>query len=274
MSLGFLVEVEFDWGYQCKVAGLSRGSAAYLYPPPTSILGALAESIARKEGLGEKQGLAVLDELGKHLLALGIRPVNCMPIKFSDISRIITVKITSGQRFPHPELHSFDAPAIAKTMLSPVTVDEKAPLLCIVLVFDTEKIVVDKREILLEEEYFWRIHRIGSKESRVSVLEVKEKEAEIVQQKNLVLRASFPLMGVDVKQEYGRWLTEVYLDPASLNYRRTLSACYQCFTSEQFIAYKLPVLEPGKEPQCIVELEKGAAYKVENEVVVGRPCSQ
>lgn len=155
----FIVDVEFVWGFQTRIAGLSKTSPSFYYPPPTTFLGALGESIARKLGVGESAGRGIIASLGRELLALGIRPLNCVPLKYEDINKIIAVKLTSGIPYPDPRnmASSYDSPARGKTVM--VSLDENSPILRFLLVFRKDKIDLRGKALELDEDYFWRIHR-------------------------------------------------------------------------------------------------------------------
>ncbi|MEM4886214.1 MAG: type I-A CRISPR-associated protein Cas5a, partial [Thermofilum sp.] len=67
---GFLADVEFIWGFQSRVVGMSKSSPSFLLPPPTTVLGAIAEAYARRKGLSEGRASATMTELAKDLLLL------------------------------------------------------------------------------------------------------------------------------------------------------------------------------------------------------------
>jgi CRISPR-associated protein, Cas5a family len=127
--------VEFTWGFQSRIAGLSKTSPSFFYPPPTTFLGALGESIARKLGVGEYAGRDIISSLSRNLLAFGVRPLNCIPQKYEDLNRIIAVKITGGIHYPTPKniFASYDSPARGKTIL--VSLDDNSPAMRFFLVF-------------------------------------------------------------------------------------------------------------------------------------------
>ena len=131
---GYLVDVEFIWGFQCRIAGLSKTSPSFLYPPPTTFLGALAESMAKREGIGEEKGKQLISVLCESLLAFGVRPLNAIPVKYEDLNRIIAIRIRGGKYYPRTDnlFASFDSPARGKTILS--SIDSEPPRLRFFLV--------------------------------------------------------------------------------------------------------------------------------------------
>ncbi|MEM0023810.1 type I-A CRISPR-associated protein Cas5a [Thermofilum sp.] len=169
---GFLADVEFIWGFQSRVVGMSKSSPSFLLPPPTTVLGAIAEAYARRKGLSEGRASATMTELAKDLLLLTYKPLNAVPLSYQDLNRILAVRTSAGVSYPSTKdpYGSYDAPARGKTILS--TVDERPPTLRIFAVF--------KDSADVEASDLWRVRRIGSKESMVSVVEVVEGEPEVI----------------------------------------------------------------------------------------------
>lgn len=269
----FIVDVEFVWGFQTRIAGLSKTSPSFYYPPPTTFLGALGESIARKLGVGESAGRGIIASLGRELLALGIRPLNCVPLKYEDINKIIAVKLTSGIPYPDPRsiASSYDSPARGKTVM--VSLDENSPILRFLLVFRKDKIDLRGKALELDEDYFWRIHRLGSKESRVSVIDVRRKDGIDAEEGKIISKYSFPVMkGVQPLEELQRkWLYEAYINPRDIEYSERVNPVLTYMESRSLIPFRIPILVVRtEEPEFIVEVrEPSAYYRVDGEVVIG-----
>ena len=269
----FIVDVEFVWGFQTRIAGLSKTSPSFYYPPPTTFLGALGESIARKLGVGESAGRGIIASLGRELLALGIRPLNCVPLKYEDINKIIAVKLTSGIPYPDPRnmASSYDSPARGKTVM--VSLDENSPILRFLLVFRKDKIDLRGKALELDEDYFWRIHRLGSKESRVSVIDVRRKDGINAEEGKIISKYSFPVMkGVQPLEELQRkWLYETYISPRDIEYSERVNPVLTYMESRSLIPFRIPILVVRtEEPEFIVEVrEPSAYYRVDGEVVIG-----
>jgi CRISPR-associated protein Cas5a/b/c len=269
----FIVDVEFVWGFQTRIAGLSKTSPSFYYPPPTTFLGALGESIARKLGVGESAGRGIIASLGRELLALGIRPLNCVPLKYEDINKIIAVKLTSGIPYPDPRsiASSYDSPARGKTVM--VSLDENSPILRFLLVFRKDKIDLRGKALELDEDYFWRIHRLGSKESRVSVIDVRRKDGINAEEGKIISKYSFPVMkGVQPLEELQRkWLYETYINPRDIEYSERVNPVLTYMESRSLIPFRIPILVVRtEEPEFIVEVrEPSAYYRVNGEVVIG-----
>ncbi|MEM0083865.1 MAG: type I-A CRISPR-associated protein Cas5a [Candidatus Methanomethylicia archaeon] len=183
---GFLFDVEFNWGFQARIAGMSKTSPSYIFPPPTSILGALSEAYARRKGLSESKSVETMNRLSTKLLALSYKSLNAIPITFQDINKIIAIRIAAGVEYPSAKnvYGSFDAPARGKTFLS--SIDGRTPTIRIMLVF--------KDDIDITSEDLWKIKRIGSKESMTSTVNVIEENPKIVREPPIITQYLFPVM--------------------------------------------------------------------------------
>ncbi len=172
---GFLADVEFIWGFQSGIVGMSKSTPSFLLPPPSTVLGAIAEAYARRKGLSEGRSPTTICYLAKDLLVLTYKPLNAVPLSYQDLNKVIAVRVSGGTKYPSVQdpYGSFDAPARGKTILS--TIDEKPPTLRIFAVF---KISAD-----VTADDLWRIRRIGTKESLVSVVDVIEEKPDVLRDK-------------------------------------------------------------------------------------------
>jgi len=267
---GYIVDVEFIWGFQCRIAGLSKTSPSFLYPPPTTFLGALAESIAKREAIGEEKGKQLISALCKNLLALGVRPLNAIPVKYEDLNRIIAVKITGGKYYPRVDnlIASFDSPARGKTILS--SIDGEPPRLRFFIVVKSTMPEIDNEKIEITSEHFWSIHRIGSKESRISVINVEEiSDLETKINTRIITNYSFPLFSSirPMRPIQIKWNAEVYIDPFKIEEYKPL----EYVKGKKLLPFMVPILVRSP-PEYIVELKKDAqAFSYKKEVVIG--CS-
>lgn len=265
--IGFIADYEFDWGFQARIVGLSKTSPSFLYPPPTTFLGALAEVAAKKRNIGESKAMDLIAKLSENLCAIGWKALNCVPLKYSDINRIIAVKITSGILYPNPvDLgKSFDSPARGKTILSPL--DEEAPTVRWFLVFKEPKIRINGKEVEICEDLFWKIHRIGSKESRVSAVEVKK--VSVKAKKGIIDTSySFPTdFGIkELGWVRAKWDFEIYMNPF-YPHKDPISSY---LSGKGAIPFRVPiVVNPLSLPEFRLEVDKYVAYVSDDEVVVG-----
>jgi len=306
--IGFIVDTEFVWGFQARIVGLSKTSPSFYYPPPTTFLGALAEVIAKENNIGEDLGRFIINELSKNLLAIGFRPLNCVPIKYEDLNRILAIKITSGVLYPNPKdlTKSFDSPARGKTILA--SLDDDAPKIRWFLVFKNRNINIQDNNLKdrvdtveLSEEYFWKIHRLGSKESRVCVTNVNLFKYNEIQARSggyFITNYSFPTIATDMSEEKVRkWENEVYVDPfggklkngeyipyAEKIYKReekdrkkNESGIFEKYKSgfENLRVFKIPIIVSVYNlPECVIILKDGwkiysVIFNDRREVVIG-----
>jgi CRISPR-associated protein Cas5a/b/c len=275
MAIGFIVDMEFVWGFQARVAGLSKTSPSFLYPPPTVILGGIAESIARRYEIGESNGRNIIPILSRKLLAIGIKPLNCTPITYQAINRIIAIRYAGGILYPTPEpkyiLKSFDAPARGSTILS--TIDNNAPMIRLFIVFKNNEFVFDSNKFKLKGEDLWRIHRIGTKESLVSILNVVSTEKISVLRDNVIVTSySFPMdSDIDIIIPKGSWREEVYINPFKLEaYNEDENPFKNYMSGNKLIKFNVPLKTPIEDSECKLRIKgKIVGYSYEGEVVVG-----
>ncbi len=259
--IAYIVDIEPSWGYQTNVAGLSKTPPSFTYPPPTTFLGALTEAIAKREGLGESSYIRLLNELIKNLVAIAVKPKNTYPLRTLDINRVIAVKEAAGKTYPDPENPgaSFDAPARGKTIASPIG---GPPTLTWVTVWAEEPDILEERD-------FWRIHRLGSKESVVSVASVRRVAAETVGE-NRRTTFSVPLAFVKVFRPIpgSEWVMEAYADPFKPFNGESPATRY---LRGGTVLFALPLNKEREIPSRAVVSpnERGAAYLLGNDVVIG-----
>jgi CRISPR-associated protein Cas5a/b/c len=269
----FIVDVEFVWGFQARVVGLSKTSPSFYYPPPTTFLGALSESISKKLEIGESAGRKIIKILSNNLLALGVRPLNCIPLKYEDINKIISVKITSGVLYPNPKdlAKSYDSPARGKTIMA--SIDDDSPIIRFFIVLKNDSIVFEDKNVRMSTDYFWGVHRLGSKESRVSVINVAKQENIDALKGRTTSKYSFPLIG-GIKPLYElqkEWLYEMYINPKEISYTDKENPTLAYIEGASLVKFMIPVLVTKYEqPEFVVEVENPAAfYKIGDETVIG-----
>jgi len=257
---GFVFDVEFMWGFQARVIGMSKTSPSFSFPPPTTVLGAIAEAHARRKGLGEGR-TSTLNELAKGTLALSYKPLNMITLQFQDINKIVSVRVAGGVRYPSVKdpYGSFDAPARGKTIAS--SLDEKPPRMRVFAVF--------KNEVDVTPDDIWRIKRLGSKESMVSVIEVVEGIPNIISEGLVETDYSLPLTreleenivvkeGDFVELELVPIINLVSGDPPA-----------KLYLSSKVVRHLIPV-PLTRRGRVVIKLPPGyVGYKIGNEVVIG-----
>ena len=271
--IGFRVDIEFLWGFQCKIPGLSKSSPSFSYPPPTVFLGSLAEAISKEHHFGELEGKKLIPALSRNLLAVGIRPLNCMPVKFSDINKMIAIRRTGKGRFPSPRdpYGSFDAPSTGKTLLTPL--GREAPIIRLLMVFQEGVIHKDTVDIELTEQVFWCIHRIGSKESRVSVIDV-ERLTPTISDGRVVTTYSYPLLGgvSPEKSIEPSWSPEDVVNPFTVeSYDEGDNPVRNYLEAKKILQFSLPIMRtPNTPPEYVLNVSRPAAfYRLGDEVIIG-----
>lgn len=275
MVIAFLVDIEFLWGFQARIAGLSKTSPSFYYPPPSTILGALSEAIARKNYLGEREGKKLIPLLSQDLLAIGFRAKNYIPLKYEDLNKIIAVKLTSGKLCPNPKdlAKSFDSPARGKTILS--TLDCNPPIIRFFIVFREGRVVFNDKDIKIDDNCFWRIHRLGSKESRISTINVIKISSPEMLTGRVSTTFSFPLLDglIPLFEKTGSWEQEWYINPFEIGaYDEKENPITNYMLGEKIVPFKVPILRGVLNiPEYVLEFKGDlAAYKYDGEVVIGR----
>lgn len=271
---GYLVDVEFMWGFQTRIAGMSKTSSSFPYPPPSTILGAIAEAYSIRKGRGEGDFLKTLNEISTHLITLSYRSLNAIAITYQDINRVLAIGQRGGVTYPSVKdpYASFDAPARGKTVL--VSTDEAPPTIRVALIIDD---LID-----LKVEDLWKIKRIGSKESLVSVVDVVEATPQkiskpVTSDKQVVSKVnhSIPLLkGVEIQRIEGMYIEEYFVNifkrplpevPAKLYITSTLN-----HENENIVKYIIGIPLGGEKFSAEVKLNTGlAGYRMRDEVVIG-----
>ncbi|MGC9203079.1 MAG: type I-A CRISPR-associated protein Cas5a, partial [Thermoproteota archaeon] len=226
------------------------------------------ERLAKEHKIGEDEGRKLILSISQNLLAIGVRPINCFPVKYEDINKVIAVKITGGSNlYPDPKnlRGSFDSPARGKTAMS--SYDDEAPKIRFFLVLKDNKLMLKNKEVKITEEHFWKIHRIGSKESIVSVSSVKLVDVES-QLNSAVTNYSFPVTNeiYPKKVIVESWKDESYISPFKMSEYSPISAY---LFGKSTIAFKVPIKVSLSDPSYYVEFNKNlVAYSYKDEEAV------
>jgi len=238
---------------------MSKTSPSYSFPPPTTILGALAESYSKSRNLSEGRGVQTMIELSHEILALGYRSLNAVPVSFQDINRVLALGSRGGISYPSTRdvYGSFDAPAKGKTLLS--SVDDNPPRLRSMIVFS------DRTDVNAED--IWKIRRIGSKESLVSIIDIVEKTPEVVKD-TVKTNYSLPIVDNEIKiEDKEGFFIDLYFVPL-IRKRALADAPSRLYLESKVIKYKIAI--PYRDYYIKVRLSSGyVGYKIDQEVVVG-----
>ncbi|BBG24971.1 CRISPR-associated protein Cas5 2 [Sulfuracidifex tepidarius] len=252
---GYVFDVEYCWGFQARIAGMSKTSSSYLFPPPSTILGAIAESYNVRKGRSESESVSTVVKLSKEILSLTFKSLNAIPISFQDLNKVIAIRTSAGEEYPSTvEVYkSFDAPARGKTILS--SLDDSPPSLRVVLIVRDSDITVDD---------LWRIKRIGSKESLVSVTNVNEHDVKGVG-KEFETDFAIPVLDEVEIHSLGEFLYQFYVpvDGGSL-----VDSPWKMYVESKTVKYMIGL--PFRDYKVAVKVKgKYTGYKVGEEVVMG-----
>ena len=247
MALAYKVKLEYNWGFSASVPGLAKTNPTHPYPPITTILGAIAEAIAKQYKLGETSAPQLLKALSQNILVATYRAVNYVPVKYQDINKIIVVK-ESGKI-------ATDAPARGKTITVPLTPGEP-PILEAVISFREDRLTCCSREIIIEPDLLWEIHRTGSKESLVNVWSIEEVKSkiEISNASKIITRYAFPLTYIEqINNQKGTWEVMWQVDPYKPeSWHKTPATSYTF--GKATTPYMVPVKPEEPETPCFVEV--------------------
>ncbi len=270
--------VEFQWGIISRMAGSSKTSPSYLFPPPTTVIGALARNLAVQMRKGESAYRELFREIVNGLYAISFKVINVLPSPYTDISRLIAIGNRGGYTYPSPKIpdKSFDVPATGKVYYS--SADGNPPRIEYALVFSEDSEIIKYNRFT---ENIWKINRLGAKESLVSVIEVNETDAEFLQINKEKTQWAFPkkLLKTELGEGYKIfkyfWVEE-YVDPLRLELTLPESFYSYKYSYEYRTLFVIPrpkMLDGESLPISIETFPDYAVFKVEGETIVGRKQS-
>ncbi len=173
MSIYVSILLEAQWGWSVRVPGASVGGSSLPLPPPSTLVGALANPIARLLRWGEVtvEGKAVYSstlKLARHLEAAGARVVRGVAVLFNDPLKVTNIPyLRPSNRFNRDLWFSLQAMGA----YSAPSVELEA-----VLVFNDSVLKEGVNEEKIEAAA-WSISRLGCKEGIVHVKNVVIGEA-------------------------------------------------------------------------------------------------
>ena len=150
-----------------------------------------------------------------------------------------------------------------------ISLDKNAPTIRWAIIFKDKTLKVNGQEITLHNDTFWRIHRISSKESIVSVINVEEYN-EIDALTLSTTDYSFPLTHhIEAINHEDRWEREVYITPFDIRKYNPLELYSK---SETTISYAIPLMTNLlTKPIYRIKTNKPyVIYKMDGENIVGR----
>ncbi|WP_167827794.1 type I-A CRISPR-associated protein Cas5a [Pyrolobus fumarii] len=178
-AVAVVAVVEAVWGWSVRVPGASVGGGSLPLPPPTTVIGSLAYSLARL--LGWPETLYETDTVGVAAYSSARRLASAVLSASAGLleGRVVTaydVVRTVNIPFIRPENRRDTSQWLSVNAFG-VTIAPRARL-CMAIVFDGERLEsLGINESLLEKAA-WSISRLGSKEGLVSVVEAGVFRAE------------------------------------------------------------------------------------------------
>ncbi len=176
------VVAKLHWGYSVKHPIYSASQPCLRYPPPTTLLGALAYAIAREEGIEVRLEGSTLYSYATQLLSVvpwtTYRFLDVDPsvlIETRDISRVLMAPYTRSDNVYPGSIYVWAVQTHGKIY---------APCTTLEILYIVRSDALDKIS-----RAAWGITRLGTRESIVSVQLVEPLEAETVE--NNVVETSF-----------------------------------------------------------------------------------
>ena len=248
-------KAEFVWGFSARIAGYNKTSPSFLFPPPTTVLGALLSSVAKRLRYSEREYSSLFKKVVQSVYSVSLKPVNLIPNPVTDMVR--SIKLDEKEEVSQ----KFDVPAKGRIIY--VSVDGNPPTI--------EFLILHSSDFISGEDAL-KINRIGSKESTVSVVDVFETEKVEKAEGFVKTDYSFPLAeGVEMSGDpsdcyaeyYARyWAYEGSIESILLNYYRG--------SKDAFVKYCIPKMGSNI---YVSARGKFSAYRVNlkgmEEVVVG-----
>ncbi len=165
------------WGIVCRVVPFSKSRPSIYFPPPSTLIGALAYPLSRQTGMPEilQKGIFVssADFLLKFIKSVHLRPKYAYAVK-SDLSRVYWV------HYARREAKS-DAVALEKVYTFPIQ-SSGYPEMDVIFLVDASSAERNLGGDWMKKlvSACWSIVRVGQKECIVSAESVKMQEAQEV----------------------------------------------------------------------------------------------
>jgi len=228
--IGLRLEARYHWGYWIRTPYTSKYQCSLLIPPPTTLIGALCCSLIR-EGVLRYNGTRFCGEVlvekrrsgGKRLVSPSILLERALiaasaylkgrGVSYDDVGKYVTVLYQARTRFEEEEKEVGGRRYLMKYRSGAIQTGKiyyPSGEIVVLYVFDEEKIknLVDGDPASALEEAGWRITRIGSKESIVSILDVKVVDTEFLDEDTVRTKYYFPTDAA--KRVNGSYYTETF----------------------------------------------------------------
>ncbi len=252
------------WGIVCRVVPYSKSRVSLVAPPPTTMIGALAYSLARMEKwpevlMKENNQMSGAERIRGMIKSVHVK-LNFSLMEHADIGRVFWYHYARKEA-------KFDAVALEKVYVFPLK-KERIPLLEAIYIIDSdfaEKLLGEKwREKL--EVAAWTISRIGQKESMITILDVKTSDSiEVFQKVDSEVTTSyyFPVDAASsIYSPSNDFLITHFVDP--------ISTPYGDYGAAERIGFVIPYSRRESRPinLRVIISEKGVVIKAFNTTLI------
>ncbi len=267
------VKAEYHWGFWIRSPGTSKYQSATPLPPPTTLIGALAYPLVKK-GVLKLDGQQIKGEtikleknsilspamvIEKYVVCASAYLDN-IAIIWEDLSKYNTILFHETTKSEEDEILAGGRRYTMKFRTGAIPVGKvfypSGVLTAAFLIDDSMSKVVDGN---FENELVkaaWEMTRIGSRESIISVIDVKLSEATPTKDRKLKTRYYFPAVLGSVVE--GGYYMEMFW---SGGWGREASA--------RFEEYIIPGTKtPISSTLVTVELTRGRAFEVDGEILI------
>jgi len=273
--LALKIKAEYHWGFWIRSPGTSKYQSTTPIPPPTTLIGAIAFPLI-KRGVLKLNGRQIKGEviklkegsisspaavLEKYVVCASAYFDN-VAVVWEDLSRYNTILFQETTKSKEDEILAGGRRYLMKYRTGGLPVGKvfyPSGVLTIAFLIDKSmgKIVDGNLENELEKTA-WEMTRIGSKESIVSITDVKLFEAELLKEREVKTKYYFPAILGHVVEGSGTHYTEMFW-----------SGGWGREADTRFEEYVIPGSRTPIGSELItVELTRGKAFGIDGEILI------
>ncbi|MEX2725508.1 MAG: type I-A CRISPR-associated protein Cas5a [Candidatus Freyarchaeota archaeon] len=271
--LGLKVKAEYHWGFWIRSPGTSKYQSTTPLPPPTTLIGALAYPLVKK-GVLKLNGQQIRGEIikleKKNILSPAVileKYVICasayldnIAIIWEDLSKYNTILFHETTQSEEDEILAGGRRYTMKYRSGALPVGKvfyPGGVLTVAFLIDKSMGEVVKGNFKNElVKAAWEMTRIGSRESIISVTDVRLYEAKPLKEKKVKTKYYFPAILGSVSE--GGHYTEMFW-----------SGGWSREESARFEEYIIPGTKtPISSTLVTVELTTGKAFEVDGEILI------